>query len=417
MNGPSKMPKEDRNRAAQIKAALKKCNPDILDRINKGNSALENEEQIDNPFDANRDKPNADDVTEDIENSESSLSSRMASSSPGQYSRGRIENSGPWDQKACIFVQALDIPEKIMGKKVGWIYNLLKDVRYFLGAVMARNQEIRVDFSQVAGRDQAREILANNEIESFLMTTDGVNIQMAEVGAAMREFGEVNKIQIRVAGKWQSAVVEYNNQEEATRTRKTWEAKLIKSKPDPASSQELVKITQGWAMLIHNNATKKPLVIDDILVHWMSTDAKECHFCYQVGHLVSKCPTLHKKKKGDTKKVTNNIRLAKLYVKRNVPEENIKNNTNPNNTQKPGPQKAEIDELRQQVDKMAKLLSAIAAKFEITIEKEKELIKVIIDLINNLTIDLTVDLIINLINDLINDLIINLIIDLIIDHF
>ncbi|KAG9300557.1 hypothetical protein G9A89_002435 [Geosiphon pyriformis] len=30
-----------------------------------------------------------------------------------------------------------------------------------------------------------------------------------------------------------------------------------------------------------NNATKKPLVIGDTLVHWVPTNAKECHFCYQ----------------------------------------------------------------------------------------------------------------------------------------
>ncbi|KAG9299760.1 hypothetical protein G9A89_013120 [Geosiphon pyriformis] len=115
-----------------------------------------------------------------------------------------------------------------MEKKVGWIYNLLEDVSYLLGAVITRNQEIRVDFSQVAGRDQAREILANKEIESFLMATDGVNNQMAgqrkvlvrdiplgisdkEVRAAIKKFGKVKKIQIKVAGKWQSAVIEYNN--------------------------------------------------------------------------------------------------------------------------------------------------------------------------------------------------------------
>ncbi|KAG9294450.1 hypothetical protein G9A89_001955 [Geosiphon pyriformis] len=314
---------------------------------------------------------------------------------------------------------------------------------------MARNQEIRVDFSQVARRDQVREILANNEIESFLMAIDGINIQIAgqkkvlvrdiplgisdrEVGAAMKEFGEVKKIQIRVAGKWQSAVIEYNNQEEATRAvdqwltmvrknvvriysmigtqkiieqRKTWEAKLVGLPQNctahylsttldqiraqscfiPRTSKNYTRMGCAYvgfdSEASHNNATKKPLIIGNILVHWVPTDAKECHFCYQVGHLVSKCPTLHKKKEGDTKKVTNNIRLAKLYVKRNVPEENIKafggrsyadmaalrlphnwNNTNPNNTQKPGPQvnnreeqskkgvnqpwKSEIDELR-----------------------------------------------------------------------
>ncbi|KAG9301577.1 hypothetical protein G9A89_016647 [Geosiphon pyriformis] len=98
-----------------------------------------------------------------------------------------------------------------MEKKVGWIYNLLGDVRYFLGAVMARNQEIRIDFSQVAGRDQAREILTSKKIDLFLMATDNVNTQMAgqkkilvktillgisdrEVGAVIKEFSKIKKI-------------------------------------------------------------------------------------------------------------------------------------------------------------------------------------------------------------------------------
>ncbi|KAG9294835.1 hypothetical protein G9A89_008527 [Geosiphon pyriformis] len=85
MNKPFKVPKEDREKAAQIKAALKKCNPDILDRINKENSAIENEEQIDNSFDTNRNKPIVDDVTKDMEDSELSLLSRMVSPSPEQY--------------------------------------------------------------------------------------------------------------------------------------------------------------------------------------------------------------------------------------------------------------------------------------------------------------------------------------------
>ncbi|KAG9297400.1 hypothetical protein G9A89_009484 [Geosiphon pyriformis] len=257
---PSKVPKKDRNKAVQIEAALRKCNPDILDRINRGNSALENEKQMDNPFDTNRDKPNADDVTENMEDSESSLSSRMASSSPEQYS-SRLLGKKPmlieanqkekWrtviheTKKYVLFVQALDIPKKIMRKKMGWIYDLLGDVRYLLEAVIARNQEIRMDFFQVAGKDQARKILANNKIESFLMTTDGVNIQMAgqkkvlvrdiplgisdkEVGAAMKKFGEVKKIQIRVASKWQSTVVEYNNQKEATKAVDQWSTMVRK---------------------------------------------------------------------------------------------------------------------------------------------------------------------------------------------
>ncbi|KAG9290711.1 hypothetical protein G9A89_011674 [Geosiphon pyriformis] len=290
-----------------------------------------------------------------------------------------------------------------MGEKVGWIYDLLGDVKYLLGAVITRNQEIRVDFSQVAGRDQARKILANNEIESFLMATDGVNIQMAEMRAAMKEFGEVNKIQIRVAGKWQSTVVEYNNQEEATKAVDQWLTIVRKNAVriyPMIGTQKIIEQRKTWeAKLVGcayigfdseascNNATKKPLVIGNTLVHWVPTDAKECYFCYQVGHLVSKCPTLHKKKEGNTKKVTNNIRLAKLYVKRNVLEENIKafGGRSYADMAKPGPQvnnreeqskkevnqswKSEIDELQQQVNKMAKLLNAVAAKLGVTIEK------------------------------------------------
>ncbi|KAG9292550.1 hypothetical protein G9A89_006921 [Geosiphon pyriformis] len=88
---PSKVPKEDRDRATQIEAALRKCNSDILDRINRENSALENKEQIDNLFNANRDKPNADDIAEDIKDFESSLSSKMASLSPEQYSNKSLD--------------------------------------------------------------------------------------------------------------------------------------------------------------------------------------------------------------------------------------------------------------------------------------------------------------------------------------
>ncbi|KAG9298691.1 hypothetical protein G9A89_012759 [Geosiphon pyriformis] len=115
-----------------------------------------------------------------------------------------------------------------MGKKVEWIYNFLGDVSYLLVAVMVKNQEIRIDFSQVTGRDQAREILASKEIEFFLITTDSITNQMAsqkkvlvrdiplgisnrEVETAMKKFGKIKNVQIKVAGKWQLAVVEYNN--------------------------------------------------------------------------------------------------------------------------------------------------------------------------------------------------------------
>ncbi|KAG9294822.1 hypothetical protein G9A89_008514 [Geosiphon pyriformis] len=210
-----------------------------------------------------------------------------------------------------------------------------------------------------------------------------LGISDREVRAAMREFGEVNKIQIRVAGKWQSAVVEYNNQEEATRAiieqRKTWEAKLV-SLPQNSQSCFIPRTSKNYTRMgcayigfdseaSCNNATKKPLVIDDTLVHWVPTDAKECHFCYQ-------------KKEGDTKKVINNIRLAKLYVKRNVPEENIKAFDCPITETTPIQTilrnlKSEIDELRQQVNEMAKLLNAVATKLGVTIEKkEKEVVEI-----------------------------------------
>ncbi|KAG9297412.1 hypothetical protein G9A89_009496 [Geosiphon pyriformis] len=85
MDRPSKTPKEDSKRAAQIEAALRKCNLNILDRINSGNSVAENEEQMNNLFVANKDKANMNNTAEDMEDSELGLSSRIASPSPGQY--------------------------------------------------------------------------------------------------------------------------------------------------------------------------------------------------------------------------------------------------------------------------------------------------------------------------------------------
>ncbi|KAG9298272.1 hypothetical protein G9A89_002760 [Geosiphon pyriformis] len=220
---PSKTPKKDRERAAQIEAALRKYNSNILNRINRKNSVIKNKEHMDNPFDINKDKPNLNDTTKDMEDSESSLLSRMASSSSGQYSSKSLG-------KKPMLMEA--------SHKEGWktvvhgtkrhIYDLLGDVSYFLGAVMARNQEIRVDFSQVTGRDQAKEILANKEIESFLMAIDNINNQMnnqkkvlvrdipldisnKEVRAAIKKFGK--SIIVR-----KDAIIEQ---------KKTWEAKLV----------------------------------------------------------------------------------------------------------------------------------------------------------------------------------------------
>ncbi|KAG9284308.1 hypothetical protein G9A89_007463 [Geosiphon pyriformis] len=143
-----------------------------------------------------------------------------------------------------------------------------------------------------------------------------------------------------------------------------------------------------------------PLVIGNTLIHW-------------IGHLVSNCSTLLKKKERNTKKVTNNIRLAKLYIKKNIPEKpikafggrlyaemaalnpsNNKNNANPSEYQKAGsqannkerqqkrgveqPWKFQIDELRQQINEVAKLLNAVASKLGVIVEKKKD--KVVINL-------------------------------------
>ncbi|KAG9299313.1 hypothetical protein G9A89_013961 [Geosiphon pyriformis] len=86
LDKPSKVPNRNSERAAQIEAALRKCNPDILDRINSRNSVVEIEKQMNNLFDANKDKANSDNTIEDMEDSESGLSSRIESPSSGQYS-------------------------------------------------------------------------------------------------------------------------------------------------------------------------------------------------------------------------------------------------------------------------------------------------------------------------------------------
>ncbi|KAG9306118.1 hypothetical protein G9A89_016022 [Geosiphon pyriformis] len=50
MDRPSKATKRNSERAVQIEAALRKYNPDILNRINNGNSVMEIEKQRDNSF-------------------------------------------------------------------------------------------------------------------------------------------------------------------------------------------------------------------------------------------------------------------------------------------------------------------------------------------------------------------------------
>ncbi|KAG9297654.1 hypothetical protein G9A89_011169 [Geosiphon pyriformis] len=347
LDRPFQLLNKDVERAVQIETALRKYNPEILDMINKEKSVKKTDEQMDNPFEINKDIADLEETAEDMEDSELGLSNRMPSPSPGQKSNRLSERNATsteanqeegWKtvihstKRHVLFVQIVDIPEKNMGKKVGWIYNLLGDVK------------IKIDFSQIAGRDQAKKILAETDIESFLMATDDIANQMAgqkkvlvrniplgisdrEVGAAMKKFGE------------QLAMVEFSNQEEATRA-----------------------VDQLSTLIRKDTIRIYPMIVP--------TDAKECYFCYQIGHLVSN---------------------SKLYVRKNIPEEPIKafggrlyaemaalnpsnnrNNTNPSGSQKAGLQKSKIDELRQQVNEMAKLLNAVASKLGVTVEKKKE---------------------------------------------
>ncbi|KAG9294453.1 hypothetical protein G9A89_001958 [Geosiphon pyriformis] len=83
LNKPSKAPNRKSERAAQIEAALRKCNLDILNKINSENSVVEIEKQMNNPFDVNKDKADPDDTTKDMKDSKSGLSSRIESPSPG----------------------------------------------------------------------------------------------------------------------------------------------------------------------------------------------------------------------------------------------------------------------------------------------------------------------------------------------
>ncbi|KAG9306007.1 hypothetical protein G9A89_009331 [Geosiphon pyriformis] len=152
-------------------------------------------------------------------------------------------------------------------------------------------------------------------------------------------------------------MVEFNNQEEVTRAvdqwstlirkdvvriypmeqKKTWEAKLVGLPPNCTAhylSTILDQIKARFCFIprTSRNYTRMGCAYIGFdseasqytLIHWVLTGAKECHFCYQIRHLVLNCPTLLKKKEGNTKKVTNNIRLAKLYVRKNIPEEPIK---------------------------------------------------------------------------------------------
>ncbi|KAG9302203.1 hypothetical protein G9A89_020637 [Geosiphon pyriformis] len=149
LNKPSKLLIEEIERAAQIEAALRKYNPEILDMINKEKSVEKTNKQMDNLFDINKDIADLEETTKDIKDSKSDIGHT----------------------------------KKKHGKEDG------------------------VDLQSVGGY-----------IELFLMTTNSIANQMAsqkkvlvrdiplgisdkEVGAAMKEFGEVKKVQIKVAGK------------------------------------------------------------------------------------------------------------------------------------------------------------------------------------------------------------------------
>ncbi|KAG9301533.1 hypothetical protein G9A89_008385 [Geosiphon pyriformis] len=282
LDRPSKLPSEEVKRVVQIETALRKCNPEILDKINKGKSAEKFDEQIDNPFKTNKVIANLEGTAENMEDSELGLSSRMPSPSLGQKS----------SKRHVLFMQILDIPEKNMGKKVGWIYNLLGDVSYLLKTVMVRNQKIRINFFQIAGRDQARKILADVEIELFLMATDGIVNQIAgqkkilvrdipldisdrEVGTAMKKFG---KEATRAVDQW-STLIRKDANCTAHYLSNTLDQIKARSCFIPRTSRNYIRIGCAYigfdSEASHHNATNKPLVIGDTLVHWVPTDAKE----------------------------------------------------------------------------------------------------------------------------------------------
>ncbi|KAG9302220.1 hypothetical protein G9A89_020654 [Geosiphon pyriformis] len=308
MDKPPKTTKGDSERATQIEAALRKYNPNILNRINSENSVVEIEKQRDNPFVTNEDEADLDDKAEDMEDSELAMSSRIRSPNPKQYSSKSLSkklmlikpnHKEGWKtvvhrtKRHVLFVQTLNIPEKIMEKKVA---------------------------SQ----------------KKVLVRDIPLDISNKEVGAVMKKFGEIKNIQIKVARKWQSVVVEYINQKEANRAvnqwstmvrkdavriyliintqktikqRKTWKAKLIKARTCFILRTSKNYIRMGCAYIGFNSeiscnsTTIKPLVIGDTLVHWVSTDAKECHFYYQ-------------------KEITKKLSTAKLYVRRKLLVEN-----------------------------------------------------------------------------------------------
>ncbi|KAG9289237.1 hypothetical protein G9A89_022547 [Geosiphon pyriformis] len=84
LDKPLKLSIKDVERAVQIETTLRKCNSEILDKINKRKSVEKFDEQIDNLFEINKDKADLERTVKDMEDSELSLLSRMSSPNSDQ---------------------------------------------------------------------------------------------------------------------------------------------------------------------------------------------------------------------------------------------------------------------------------------------------------------------------------------------
>ncbi|KAG9299768.1 hypothetical protein G9A89_013128 [Geosiphon pyriformis] len=93
LDRPSKLLNKEVVRTAQIEAALRKCDPEILGKINKEKSVEKFDEQMDNLFETNKDIANLKGIAEDMEDSELGLLSRITSPSPNQKSSKILEKN------------------------------------------------------------------------------------------------------------------------------------------------------------------------------------------------------------------------------------------------------------------------------------------------------------------------------------
>ncbi|KAG9289236.1 hypothetical protein G9A89_022546 [Geosiphon pyriformis] len=94
-----------------------------------------------------------------------------------------------------------------------------------------------------------------------------LGISDREVETVIKKFGEVKKVQIKVAGKWQSAVIEYNNQKKATKAVNQWSTLIRKNavKIYPMiDTQKIIKQRKTWkAKLID--------LLQNCTAHYLST--------------------------------------------------------------------------------------------------------------------------------------------------